>query len=270
MLAEKLNILYPIRKKMIEDLFGGKMKYSNNKLLNDYLKLGGLLKPMVKDTSFELSELLKKKKLVIFEGAQGTFLDNSFGTYPYVTSSHTLASNAFTGSGVTCIKNTKVIGVAKAYTTRVGEGNFVSEIKGELGDYIRKVGHEFGTTTGRPRRIGWLDLVLLRTSKRLNGLDEIALTKLDTLSGLKEIKICIAYKIGNKKVSEVPAFTKDLMNAEPVYKTMKGFTLNGKEKTFGQLPEEAKAFVKFIEKELKIKISMIGTGPERGQLITKK
>jgi len=206
-------------------------------------------------------------KNVLFEGAQGTFLDNDFGTYPFVTSSHPTSGGALVGIGLGANTIDKVIGVAKAYTTRVGEGPFVTELKNELGDKIRKQGNEFGTTTGRPRRVGWLDLVLLRTANRLNGTDEIALTKADVLSGIEKLNVCTDYILEGKKTSEVPADVEKISECTPVFKEFRGFEISGNEKNFEELDTNAKKYIKFIEKELKTKISIVSIGAERQKTI---
>jgi adenylosuccinate synthase len=232
--------------------------------------LGKKIKGFVFDSSLKINELLEKRKLVLFESAQGTFLDNSFGTYPFVTSSQPLAGSALAGTGINHKYLTNVIGIAKAYTTRVGSGFFITEQKNNIGKTLREKGQEFGTTTGRPRRIGWLDLVLIRTAKRLNGLTELALTKLDVLSGLKELKVCYAYKCKGKLLKEVPAMTANIIKCRPIYKKFNGFEINGTEKSYNELPLNARKYIEFIEKELKIKVKYIGIGAERSHLIIKK
>jgi len=209
---------------------------------------------------------LRNKKF-LFEGAQGTFLDIDFGTYPFVTSSSTVSANAILGSGLSFIKMNEVIGVAKAYTTRVGEGPFPTELDKNLGGYFQNKGKEFGATTGRPRRCGWLDLVLLKRSKILNNINKIILTKLDILDELKEIKVCTAYKQEGKILKEFPV---DLSKSTPVYETVKGWGKKTEDiRKYKDLPVEAKKYIEKIEKYLGCKISYISVGEMRDAIIKK-
>ncbi len=229
-----------------------------------YLEFGKYLKPYLTDVSSLLWEGFKKNKNILFEGAQGTYLDIDYGTYPYVTSSNTLAGNACCGSGLgpTFIK--EVIGIVKAYTTRVGEGPFPTELKDEIGEYLREKGGEYGSTTGRPRRCGWLDLVMVKGAIKLNGITSLALTKLDVLSGLSKIKLCVAYKIGKKILKTFPSTLEDLSKIEPVYEELPGWEENLEGiKDLNHLPKEAKDYIKAIESYLGVPISMISTGPGR-------
>ncbi|MDD5148847.1 MAG: adenylosuccinate synthetase, partial [Candidatus ainarchaeum sp.] len=219
------------------------------------------------DVSLDAHNAIVSGKKVLIEGAQGTFLDNDFGTYPFVTSSHPVSGGTATGIGLSPKSIGKVTGVAKAYTTRVGSGAFATELTDSLGDLIRKNGNEFGTTTGRPRRVGWLDLVLLRTANRWNGTDEIALTKIDVLSGIEELKICTEHELDGKKIREFPADSEKFEKCRPVYKKFKGFKISGKEKSFKELDKNAQAYVEFIEKELNVKISIVSIGAERQETI---
>ncbi len=223
------------------------------------------LSKYIGDVSLEINNALEKKKTVLFEGAQGTLLDIDFGTYPYVTSSNTIAGSACTGTGVSPKKINLIIGVAKAYTTRVGSGPFPTELSDKTGELLRKQGAEFGTTTGRPRRCGWLDLVMLNYSIRLNGIDTLAITKLDVLSGLDEIKVCTAYDCKGKILKEFPPELKVLSECKPVYETLKGWKgLSTDEwRDSAKWPKEIKNYVSFIEKQTKTPISLISFGPDR-------
>lgn len=202
-------------------------------------------------------EILKEKKGILFEGAQGTLLDITFGTYPYVTSSNTITSSIGVGCGIPLNLIDEHIGVFKAYTTRVGNGPFPTELNDEIGNYLREKGNEYGSTTGRPRRCGWLDLVLLKYAIDINGINKIILTKIDVLFGLKEIKLCVAYEYNGKIIDFPPIY--DLENVKPIYKNLKGFdNLN-----------EANHYIEFIENYLNMKISYISYGFERASIISR-
>ncbi|MEM4598245.1 MAG: adenylosuccinate synthase [Candidatus Diapherotrites archaeon] len=235
-------------------------------LFRELLPLSRKLRTCQGDVSVYLHKALKARKKVLLEGAQGFFLDNDFGTYPYVTSSHTTTAGAFMSTGLPCQKGS-VIGVAKAYCTRVGSGPFPTEISGQLADKIREKGNEYGTTTGRPRRVGWLDLVMLKTATRISGFTDIALTKLDVLSGIKEIRVCTAYKIGGKTIKEAPADTQTLEKCKPLYNKFKGFKLSSEPRTFDEIPPEAKSYIRFIEKSVGVPVRIISYGPERKQTL---
>lgn len=222
------------------------------------------------DTSLLLNQALDANKKVLFEGAQGTMLDIDYGTYPFVTSSTTLAGGAYMGAGVGPGRIEEVLGVAKAYTTRVGSGPFPTEQEGEIGQFMREGGHEYGTTTGRPRRCGWLDSVVLKYSAMLNQLDSIALTKLDVLTGLKEVSICTGYQFKGKVYKHIPPHQTIMHKCQPVYETMDGWDQQlGEIKDYSQLPMEAKKYISRIEELVKIPVSMISVGPERNQIIIK-
>jgi len=222
------------------------------------------------DVSVLAHEAQREGKTILFEGAQGTFLDKDFGTYPYVTSSNTLAANAFIGTGIGPLPNCRIIGVTKAYSTRVGSGPFLTELNDETGEKIRHVGKEFGTTTGRPRRCGWLDLPLLRTAIRLNGITELTITKLDVLNGISPIRACIAYEYMGQNLHEAPTTVSELNACTPIYREFPSFEVDSNAKTFSQLPENAQGFLKFIEKETRTPIAIISVGPEREQTIVRK
>lgn len=221
------------------------------------------IKKYVTDVSSKINQAIDEGKNILLEGAQGTLLDVDHGTYPFVTSSNTVAGNACIGLGIGPTKINKVIGVVKAYTTRVGEGPFPTELKDEIGERIRQKGNEFGTTTGRPRRCGWLDLVMLKYAKTINGIDEIMITKLDVLSGLDEIKVCVAYEIDKNRIEHFPLGAKKLAMVKPVYQTFEGWeNVEGK-----SLPKEARDYVYFISKELKSPVKLVSIGPDREDTI---
>jgi len=227
------------------------------------------LRPFIKDTSLLVDEALKDGKRVLFEGAQGTLLDLDHGTYPFVTSSNPVASGAATGVGVGPNRIDHVLGVAKAYVTRVGEGPFPSEIEGPDQQQVRVTGGEYGTVTGRERRCGWLDLVALRYAVRLNGLTALALTKLDVLSIFDEIPVCVAYRLpGGESTANFPAHQSDFHHAEPVFETLPGWAepLDAAE-SIADLPEAARRYVGFVEQELGIPVAVVGTGPERDRVL---
>lgn len=224
----------------------------------------------ISDTSVLIDEYLAEGKNVLFEGAQGTLLDMDHGTYPYVTSSHPIAGAACIGAGVGPSKINTVIGVVKAYTTRVGEGPFPTELLGEDGDSIRQKGHEFGTTTGRPRRCGWLDTVILRYATRVSGLNYLAITKLDVLDDLEKIKICVAYKYQGEILKDFPASLKVLAQCEPVYETYDGWMTDTTNiRNFDDLPENAKKYIERITQLVDVEPAIIAVGPKRSQSIVR-
>ncbi len=242
--------------------------FSYKKVLAEYSSYGRKMKRYVTNTSFLINQAIDKKKSVLFEGAQGTFLDIDWGTYPYVTSSHPVVGGALTGLGVGPTKIDRVIGVAKAYTTRVGGGPLPTELPKRLGERIRERGREYGATTGRPRRCGWIDLVLLQSAIQINGLDSLILTKLDVLDELKEIKICTHYRYRGKRIDYFPNSLKALSQCNPQYEILKGWRESISEiKSYKKLPVNAKKYVERIKKLLGIKIALISVGPQRDQTI---
>ncbi|MFH1257689.1 MAG: adenylosuccinate synthase [Candidatus Micrarchaeota archaeon] len=244
-------------------------------IYSEYLAYGKVLGSFACDVSSELHSLNSKNKSILFEGAQGTFLDNNFGTYPFLTSSNTTAPAAAVSCGVPNSFITQPEGVVKAYTTRVGNGILPTEISGELAEKIRSKGKEFGTTTGRARRIGWLDLPMLRTACKLNGFTGLHLTKLDVLAGLDEIKIATHYRLGKKLLPDFPANSHDLHKCVPAYRSFKGFkdedwkavAKKGKKMGLKALPSNAQTYVNFIQKELNVPLSSVSVGPEREEII---
>jgi adenylosuccinate synthase len=240
-------------------------EFSYKTIYKEYQAYAKILKPYVCDFIDYFSK--NKKKKVLFEGAQGTFLDVNFGTYPFVTSSSVIASNALLGSDFSSLSINSVIGVAKAYTTRVGEGPFPTELNGKFLNYFRNKGGEFGATTGRPRRCGWLDLVLLKRAIALNGITELVITKLDILTGLKKIKVCLKYKSKGQVLKQFPY---DLNGLEPVYKDFKGWDVEiNQVRKFSSLPQEAKEYIKFIERFLNLKVKYISVGEKRKAIFKK-
>jgi len=226
------------------------------------------LRPMVADTALELHQAIEAGKNVLFEGGQATMLDVDHGTYPFVTSSNATAGGAATGSGIGPGLFQNVIGIVKAYTTRVGAGPFPTELFDEWGELLRKTGHEYGTTTGRPRRCGWYDAPIARYAARINGLTDFVLTKLDVLTGIKEIPVCVAYEVDGKRVEEVPVSQSDFHHAIPIYENFPGWEedITGC-RTFEELPKNAQDYVRALEKMSKCRISAIGVGPARDATI---
>ncbi len=234
----------------------------------DLLRLARKVKPLLTDVGRHLHESIRKGKSVLFEGAQGTLLDIDFGTYPYCTSSNTTIGGVCTGLGISPTLIGEVIGVVKAYTTRVGDGPFPSEEKTKLGETLRENGNEFGATTGRPRRCGWLDLLLLKYSFRINGVSKIALTKLDVLDVLDKIKVCVAYKYRGKTLTDFVPDLRVLQNCRPVYRELAGWKGGTSGTTrLKELPDEAKRYVDYISKQLDAPIFMISTGNRRDQTV---
>ncbi len=228
------------------------------------------LRPYVADTSLLVDEAVKEGRRVLLEGAQGTLLDVDHGTYPFVTSSNPTAGAAATGVGIGPTRIDSVIGVAKAYVTRVGEGPFPTEIEGSDQERVRELGAEVGTTTGRERRCGWLDLVALRFAVRVNGITSLALTKLDVLSPFAEIPVCRRYRLENgSETDEFPAHQSDFHHARPVYETLRGWRepLDDVEHLEG-LPTAARQYVDFVEQSLEVEVCMVGTGAERERVLT--
>ncbi|MCB0282919.1 MAG: adenylosuccinate synthase [Calditrichae bacterium] len=227
------------------------------------------LKPYIKETLSLIHSYQKEDKPILVEGAQGALLDIDYGSFPYVTSSHPVAGGAFIGSGIAPVKS-EITGVLKAYLTRVGNGPFPTELDDQIGEDLRKCGHEYGATTGRPRRCGWLDMVAARYSAQVNGLTNIALTKLDVLSGFDTIKVCTSYKYKHEELEWIPADENIFSAVEPVYKTFKGWNRPVDTCTsFSDLPDETKEYIAFIEESLEIPVKYISVGQRRDQIIQK-
>lgn len=238
------------------------------KIIEEYLEYAEFLRPFVIDSSLKIYEAVAEKKNILFEGAQGTLLDLDHGTYPYVTSSNPIAGGACVGAGVGPTTIDRVIGVAKAYTTRVGEGPFPTELNDSIGEFLGDAGAEFGTTTGRRRRCGWFDAVIGRYAVRINGLDCLAITKLDVLDKLEEIKVCVAYEIDGATCNHFPTNASHFANCKPVYKTLPGW----QEPTTGcrslsDLPKKALTYLKYMAELMKVPIAIVSVGPGRDQTI---
>ncbi len=237
-------------------------------VLSEYLGYADILKPYVTDTTLLLDQALKAGKNVLLEGSQGTLLDVDHGTYPFVTSSNPTAGGASTGSGIGPTKITRVIGILKAYTTRVGSGPFPTELLDADGEALRKIGGEVGTTTGRNRRCGWFDAPIARYAVRINGLTDFFLTKLDVLTGWEKIPVCVAYDVDGARVEELPASQSDFHHAKPIYEYLPGWSEDiSKAKSINDLPKNAKAYVEYLEKISGAPISAIGVGPGRDETI---
>lgn len=241
--------------------------YSYEEMLAKYLDYAEQLRPFVEDTSVLIYEAIKSGKKVLFEGAQGTLLDLDFGTYPYVTSSHPVAGGVCIGAGVGPALIGKAVGVVKAYTTRVGKGPFPTELFDETGEYIRTAGNEFGTVTGRPRRCGWFDAVIVRYAARISGLTGIAVTKLDTLSNIPVIKMCVGYKLDGNIIREFPASLEDLEKCEPIYEEFEGWGDVSGITEYNKLPTSLLRYLERIEELCGTKISLLSVGPNRNQTI---
>ena len=267
---QKLKKSYRFSQAIIENTFDTKLDMPMQEILDKYLNYGEILKEFIADTALELFKAHNSGKSILFEGAQGISLDVDHGIYPYTSSSNTVAGHVSTGAGLGFKNINRVIGVAKAYVSRVGESPFPTEIHGKAAEELRKKGKEYGTTTGRPRRVGWLDLVQLRQAVRVNGLTEIALTKIDILSGFKSVPVCTSYDIGGKVVNEMPASLTAYQYAKPIYKNHDGWDISMKNvlgKGFQEFPDELKTYIDFIEKEINCSVKIISTGPQRHQTI---
>ena len=264
---EKLKDNVEMKNDIITKVFGGDA-LDFEAMYNEYLAYAERIRPFVKDISVEVYNNIKAGKKVLFEGAQGTLLDIDYGTYPYVTSSNTIAGGVCTGAGVGPTAITNAVGIAKAYTTRVGKGPFPTELFDATGDWIREKGHEYGVTTGRARRCGWLDLVILKTTARVSGLTSFVVTKIDTLAGMEKVKVCIGYKFDGKVIDYVPASLEDLAKCEPIYEEFDGWDESIENaRSYDQLPENAKKYLKRIEEFTDTRISIVSVGPKRDQTI---
>lgn len=266
--AEKVRMTGKLKNKIITEVYGGE-PHDIEAIIKEYTEYGKRLAKYVDDVSVIVYEAAKANKTIMFEGAQATLLDIDFGTYPYVTSSHPLSAGVCVGTGVGPMIISNIIGVAKAYTTRVGKGPFPTELNDEIGETIRNKGGEFGTTTGRPRRTGWFDAVIVRHSVRVNGLSSLAINKLDTLGGIGDLKVCVAYKKPDGTVIEnFPAALEELADCVPVYETLKGFDDDISScRSFDELPEACKKYIERLEELCDCHISMVGVGPDREQII---
>ncbi|WP_017415130.1 adenylosuccinate synthase [Clostridium tunisiense] len=264
-LKVKLEEYLEMKNTLIAKVYDGE-QLNFNEVYEAYVKYGERIKPYVTDTSVKIYDSIKAGKKVLFEGAQGTLLDIDFGSYPYVTSSNTVAGGVCTGAGIGPTMVDGAVGIVKGYTTRVGKGPFPTELNDETGDWIREKGFEYGTTTGRSRRCGWLDLVILKTAARISGLTSFGITKIDTLAGLEKLKVCVGYKLEDKVIDYFPASLEDLAKCEPVYEEFDGWDESIKDaRTYEELPENAKIYLKRIEEFTGVNISIISVGPRRDQ-----
>ena len=265
--AQKVNKNLEEKNQILTKIYG-RDPLDPNEIINEFKSYKDIVTNHIKDTSLMISNAIKSNKNILFEGAQGTLLDIDHGTYPFVTSSNTSSGNAAIGSGVGPLNLNKIVGVTKAYISRVGSGPFITEQENEIGDYLIEKGAEFGVVTGRRRRCGWLDLISLKYSVRVNTLTELFITKLDVLSGLDEIKLCVGYKNGDEVIADYPYQQSILYNAQPVYETFEGWEEDITSiKNFEELPENAKKYINAIENFIEIPITFISVGPERKQNI---
>lgn len=270
-LAEKIKKNLKNKNSLFEKYYG-KPTLDFDTIYNEFLELGQILKDRIVDTELELNESIKEGKNILFEGAQAAMLDIDFGTYPFVTSSSPTTGGVCTGAGVPPTSLQNLIGVAKAYTTRVGEGPFPTELDNELGEKIRQIGFEFGATTGRPRRTGWLDLVSLKHATMINGINNLVITKLDVLTGIHPLKIGTKYKTEDGKIIDYfTSSTTKLYNYDPIYEELEGWDEDlTKVTSYDELPKNAQKYIEFIEKHLGINVYLVSVGPERNQNIIRK
>ncbi len=246
-------------------------EYTAESIIEEYTEYAEILKPYITDTSYLLEQEIKADKRVVFEGAQGVMLDIEHGTYPYVTSSSPSSASIPVNCGIAAKYIQNSLGIMKAYTTRVGEGPFPTCLPGETGDKIRIAGNEFGTTTGRPRACGWLDLVQMKHSIRVSGFSQIAIMLLDVLTGFEELKVATSYTLNGEEIHTIPALEGDYAQVEANYTTLPGWTEDiTKCESFAELPENAKNYIEFIEKELDLPITVVSVGPNRKQTIVRK
>ena len=267
---EKLEKGYSFSKKLIRDALEEPFDLNLEEIFETYVIYGEKLSSYICDTSVELYKAHKLGKSILFEGAQGISLDVDHGVYPYTTSSNTAAGHVSTGTGVSFREIKKIIGVVKAYLSRVGESPLPTELHGDDAHILREKGSEYGTTTGRPRRVGWLDLVQVRQAVRVNGLTEIALTKLDILNGFKKLPICIEYDINGKRIKEMPASLSQFRHAKPIYNTLPGWEElpnNVWDKGFDALPETLKNYISYIEEQVECPVTIVSVGPQRHETI---
>jgi adenylosuccinate synthase len=268
--AEKLRAGLELKNYLLKNYYGA-AEVPFQSTYEEYLAYGERLKVYLIDTSLFINEEIQQGAKVLFEGAQGTLLDIDHGTYPFVTSSNTTAGGACTGSGVSPTKIGAVIGVSKAYATRVGGGPFPTELFDEEGQGIRDRGNEYGSTTGRPRRCGWFDAPVVRYAARLNGLSGVALTKLDVLSGMPRLKLCVAYEVDGVRRDEVPLSLEEFEAAKPVYEQVEGWKEDvSSAREFGDLPKAAQKYVRMLEDVTGVEISLVSVGADRNQTIIRK
>lgn len=269
--AAKLKPQIEAKNKIVKNIYGKEDLFDFDTIYNEYLGYADQIRRYVDDTTVVVYDAIKADKKVLFEGAQGTFLDLDLGTYPFVTSSHPISGGFAVGAGVGPNMIKDVVGIVKAYTTRVGEGPFVTEQINEIGERIRKQGNEFGVVTGRPRRCGWFDAVMVSYAARVNGLTSISFMLLDVLSGFDKLKICTEYKMGDKIIKNFPASLDDLAKCEPVYEELDGWNEDiTKVTSYDELPENAKNYIKRIEELIGVSVDIVSVGPNRLQTIVRK
>ncbi len=266
-LREKLEMIVPIKKNLLKIYGMEESRIDVEDLIDRYSDYGNKIRAFVKDTTLELNRAIKEGKEILLEGAQGVMLDVDFGTYPFTTSSNTISGGACTGSGISPKLINEIIGVVKAYTTRVGSGPLPTELKDEIGKHLQEKGGEFGTTTGRARRCGWLDLVVVKYACMICGIDKIAITKLDVLDGLKKVKICVGYDYNGETIENFPSDIRVLENIKPIYEEFDGWESTKNVKSFEELPKSAKDYIRFIEDFLNVPVEMISVGAEREKTI---
>ena len=260
---QRLKDVLPIKNEEIVKLHN-EQPFDYDEIVNKFASIREKLLPMIIDSVVLVNDYIKNNKNILFEGAQANMLDINYGTYPYVTSSSPTSAGVLEGCGVSPRALDKIIGVVKAYSTRVGEGPFVSELNDDMGNLIREVGKEYGATTGRPRRCGWLDLVVVKQAWLINGLTDLVLTKIDVLSNIDIIKVCVGYKIDDKEIDYIPASLKDYSKAIPVYKEFKGWNEDiTNVRDFNDLPINCKNYINFIKEYTNTDIALISVGPER-------
>ena len=269
--AKKLKLQVDAKNKLVTGVYGKEAMFDFDEIYNEFIVYAEKMRPYVEDTTVIVYDAIKANKKVLFEGAQGTLLDLDLGTYPFVTSSHPTSGGFAVGAGVGPNMIKDVVGIVKAYTTRVGEGPFVTELFDETGERIRTQGREFGTVTGRARRCGWFDAVIVKYAARVNGITSISFMLLDVLTGFDKIKICTAYKMGDKIINNFPASLEDLAKCEPVYEELDGWHEDiTKVEKFEDLPENAKKYIARIEELIGVNVDLVSVGPNRTQTIIRK
>ncbi|HCC32374.1 MAG TPA: adenylosuccinate synthase [Clostridiales bacterium] len=264
--AEKLRRNLEEKNRALSVLHGAP-GFDFDAVFDEYQAYAWRIRPLVADTSLLINQAIDRGENVLFEGAQGTLLDLDHGTYPYVTSSHPVAGGACIGAGVGPTRIDRVLGTVKAYTTRVGDGPFPSELTGREGEWIRERGREYGTVTGRPRRCGWLDTVIIRYAARVSGLTHLALTRLDTLAGLDRVRICVAYRRGGEHITDFPQELTCLEACEPIYVDLPGWPAFGEADSLADLPREARVYLDEIAERCRLPIALVSLGRERGQTL---
>ena len=267
-LRKKLTASIEEKNAILRSVYGAEV-LDVDAIIDEYVEFDKIIDPFVTDTTQYLCSAIAEGKRVMAEGAQGSLLDVDFGTYPFVTSSHPTAGGCCTGLGIPPTSVDSVIGIVKAYSTRVGNGPFPTELEDETGERLRATGHEYGATTGRPRRCGWLDLVALNYASMINGFTELCITKLDVLSGLDEIRVCVAYRYNGKVSTRFPSEVQTLTNVEPVYESFPGWAEDiSSASNLNDLPANAISYLRFVSEYLQVPIETVSTGPKRAQTVT--